>query len=107
MLAGMDVAPVDPRDTKWEVSLPAYRVFIWTRSPAADEVPANARGWSCTESDVTNADVAEVLTWAQKSTPRDGRYTVYVRTTDNDEPGLLRLAGWDPTRNDPPPPHVR
>ena len=103
----MDVTPVDPRDTKWEVTFPTYRVFIWSRSPAPDDVPADSRGWSCTESDVTNADVAEVLTWAQETTPRHGLYSVYACATHHGESGLLRLAGWDPPRNDPPTPHVQ
>jgi hypothetical protein len=25
-------------------------------------------------------------------------YTVFVRALENDEPGLYRIAGWDPTR---------
>jgi hypothetical protein len=95
----MQATPVDPRDTRWEVDDPTYRVSIW--SPLA-----LAPGWRSAESDVTGADIDEVLAWAREQTPRDGTFTVWVRAQDNGVPGLYRVAGWEPTRTDDPPAYV-
>ena len=103
----METRAVDPRDTCWEIDHPTYRVYIWSPVPPPEHVAPVAQGWSSSEHDVTGADVEEVLAWARERVPSDGTYTVFVRGTDNSEPGLFRLAGWEPTRADPPPAHVR
>jgi hypothetical protein len=63
--------------------------------------------WHCDENDLTNADVAEVLRWAQERAPSHGAYTIFVEATNNRNRGFPRIAGWYPTRQDATPPHVR
>jgi hypothetical protein len=100
----METRAVDPRDTLWEVEHPTYRVHIWSPMPQPEHVAPADQAWSCSEYDVTGADVEEVLAWARDRAPSNGTYTVFLRGTDKGEPGLFRLAGWEPTRRDPPPP---
>jgi hypothetical protein len=79
----VNVTGIDPRDERWGVDTPAYRVYFH-----------DARGTS-DEYELTGADVTEVLAWAE--TERRGRtYVAYVCTTGRDGLGLIRLAGADP-----------
>ena len=57
----MDVRPVDPRDVRWEVDRPRYRVYFWTGSAAH---PGSAP--SSAECELSGPDVAAaaVLAWA-------------------------------------------
>lgn len=41
----MTVSGVDPRDTRWEVDDPAYRVYLWHRPPAPDGVCLEDTMW--------------------------------------------------------------
>jgi hypothetical protein len=92
----MRAEPVDPRTSRWERYEVAYRVYFW-RQP-----PAPRGGWASEEWRVTEADIREVLDWADQRA--DGRYiTAWIETTMDGESGLVRLTGWEPTRNDPPP----
>jgi hypothetical protein len=87
----MQARPIDPRDTKWEVSPLSYRVYFWQRQGIArhrsDEFELDGVG-----------DVGEVLRWANEHA--EGRtFVVYAAITRGGEPGLVRLAGIDPTEN--------
>jgi hypothetical protein len=83
----VDVRPVDPRDTRWEVSTPTYRVYFWNADLVSDEYEL-----------VGARDVHEVLAWAEANAGPGRTYWLSVRVDDrNGEPGLLRLAGHDPT----------
>jgi hypothetical protein len=86
----MRVQPVDPRDTRWEVDHPAYRVYFWQQGsrPGA--------GWTGEEWQTEGADVQEVLTWADADELRRP-YIVYVCCERDGVPGLIRLCGTDPT----------
>jgi len=94
---------VDPRDVTWEVSSPVYRVYFWHRPKAPPEVPLDEVGYHCDEYRLIDADdVHEVLTWAEARRQGSDSYTLYVETNryskdDGGVPGLLRLAGIDPT----------
>lgn len=80
----MKARGIDPRYTTWEEDDPAYRVDFWEGSAICDE-------WLVEEA----ADVAEVLDWARREA--QGRdIVVYVQTTDNGRPGLVRLLGREP-----------
>jgi hypothetical protein len=71
--------PVDPRDNRWEVDHPAYRVYFW--------LPGITDEW-----ELEGADVDEVLRWAADNA--DGRqYVVYTFVSDTEGPGLIRLLG--------------
>ncbi len=50
----MSVAQVDPRDQLWANDSPAYRVYFWSGDSSCDE-------WQLTE-----ADIDEVLAWADE-----------------------------------------
>lgn len=80
----MRIESVDPRDTRWEVAAPVYRVYFCTDG-GTDEYQ------------VSDADVPEVLAWAEADARRHRtNYVVYVRSEHPIHgPGLLRLAGWE------------
>ena len=90
----MQVHPVDPRDTRWEVDHPAYRVYFWHYEQPRDP----HGGWVSDEWQIEDADVDEVLNWARDNA--DGRrFVVYARVVCGQlgEPGLIRLLGTDPS----------
>lgn len=76
---------MDPRDERWEVDQPAYRVTFWTGSSHAEE-------W-----EVTGGDVPDVLAWIDEQR-RDRGFTLWAAVAQPDGIGLVRLAGVDPTR---------
>lgn len=89
----MKARPTDPRDTRWEVPHPTYRVYFWElhRPQEPDS------SWVSDEWEIEDADIDEVLNWA-RDTARERRFVVYVSLTGGypDEPGLVRLLGTDP-----------
>ena len=99
-LAVMRASPIDPRDTEWECSDPAYRVYFWSQ-PTSPLVAYTSYEWRITDA----SDVHEVVAWAESE--RRGRtYELFVEHTDRmesrdegwtDAPGLIRLAGSNPT----------
>jgi hypothetical protein len=92
----MEVRPVDPRDTTWEIDEPAYRVYFWGRVPQPVGFPM---GIAAEEFEVTGADVHEVITWAEATAGSDRTYTLYaLAQRPEGEVGLVRLAGTDPLR---------
>lgn len=93
----MLIQGVDPRDTRWERCAPAYRVYFWDGRGASDEY------------EVTDADVPEVLAWAEAEARRTDRtYVLWLRHDDrNDGAGLIRLAGWEQPSDDAPGDGVR
>jgi len=78
----MDIRGVDPRDQTWEVSHPSYRVHFHDAAGASDEY------------EVTGANVAEVLAWAEAR--RGDRTFVLYACVPHEGLGLLRLEGSDP-----------
>ena len=89
----MDVRPIDPRDTTWEIDKPAYRVYFWTRVPQPIGFPM---GIASEEFEVTKADVQEVIAWAEATAGSDRTYTLYALVQRPErEFGLVRLAGAD------------
>ena len=94
----MKVREVDPRDITWELDDPVFRVYFWKMYARAPE-PATPDAWECMEYEVSEADVKEVIRWADEYTDREGsdRYTFYLRVDDADGPGMVRLFGADPT----------
>jgi hypothetical protein len=90
----MQARPSDPRDTRWEVDHPAYRVYFWQRS--GDRLDS---GWASEEWQVEDADVQEVLTCASNDKAHRP-YTLYVCGSCAGGPGLIRLHGSDPTTED-------
>ena len=84
----MDVRPIDPRDVRWEVDAPVYRVYFWTGETLHE----------AEEFELTGAeDVHEVLAWADENAPPESIYTLYAVVEMGGEKGLVHLAGVDPT----------
>ena len=82
--------PVDPRDARWEVWEPTYRVYFWRRT---------ADGWQSRECEVSAADVVAVLEWAVRHANEGETSTIFAVVVDGaGARGLVRLAGVDPTR---------
>jgi hypothetical protein len=101
MMAAMHATHVDPRSTGREIDQPAYRVYFWR--PTSNDPRA---GWASDEWRLTEADVHEVLAWAEEQA-NGRRITSWVEIPGDGEPRLIRLSGWEPTRSDSPAPWVR
>jgi hypothetical protein len=93
----MDVRPVDPRDTGWEITSPSYRVYFWEAQPPPPGAQDDAVGYRSSEFEITGADVAEVLAWAEATAAGESSFTLYGVIEHGGERGLVRLAGIDPT----------
>jgi hypothetical protein len=87
----MQVQRVDPRDIRWELDQPVYRVHFW-RSLAETA----GDGWASEEWGIRDADVSEVLTWTAHAKEHRA-FAVYVCFSNDGGPGLVRLLGKDPT----------
>lgn len=79
----MEIRGVDPRDAEWEIPDPKYRVYFHDAKGAFDEY------------EVTAANVAEVMSWAE-ARKGDRTFLLYACVPHNGL-GLLRLAGHHPT----------
>ncbi|MCZ2807323.1 hypothetical protein O2W18_19635 [Modestobacter sp. VKM Ac-2983] len=90
----MDVGSVDPRDVRWEIDEPRYRVHFWTES--ADPVTGTI-GRGADEQELSGPDVhgAAVLAWAADEAAERGadwfEVFVVVDRTPGDR-GLVRLT---------------
>jgi hypothetical protein len=81
----MIVTAIDPRDIRWEVPAPHFRVTFWAGATHAYE------------HDLADTDVLEALAWAEDNA--NGRtFTIGAVVPDQgDGPGLVHLAGTDPS----------
>jgi hypothetical protein len=92
-------APVDPRDARWEVDFPSYRVYFWHRPSAEPGCDRERLMWHCEEWRLTGAaDVHEVLAGANGPEARGRVSELFVEVSRGNALGLLRLAGTSPTR---------
>jgi len=72
----MWVHGVDPRDTRWEVLHPAYRVYFWQQPH-----PENPHSiWISDEWEIGDADVDEVLNWLGTTPPEGGLWSMCAST---------------------------
>ena len=86
--------PVDPRDTRWEVDQPHYRVYFWQQ--LGDRPDA---GWASEEWQLEDAGLREVLRWADNDETHRP-YTLYVCCTCGGELGLMpRKRSQRPSRS--------
>jgi hypothetical protein len=93
----MDIRPVDPRGTEWELTCSSFRVYFWQAQPSPPGHPEQPGGYRSEEFEVSGVDVGKVLEWADATAPRGSTYTVYAVIEQGGERGLVRLAGVDPT----------
>jgi hypothetical protein len=87
----LDAREVDPRDGRWEVWNPKYRVFFWGRFAGG--------GWSERVLEVSDADITSVLAWADQEIQDSETYQVFAVVRHGGEIGLVRLLGEDPPRS--------
>ena len=89
---------VDPRDTRWEVVWPVYRVYFWHQPPASPGVTQEDAMWHCDEYRVSDAvDVEEVVAWARDKARPDQTFVLYLEQRDAERSELVRLLGADPS----------
>ena len=89
----MWVREVDPRDTRWEIPHPSYRVYFWELQRLQDP----DSGWVSHEWEIGDADIDEALNWARDNAA-GRRFVIYVLVVGGEagEPVLVRLLGTDP-----------
>lgn len=92
----MQVQQVDERDSSWEHRVPRFRVYLFDRGRGGGDY-AVADTW-----DITEADVLEVLRWAQQQAGQDRLYAVALvrdelefREASHPSRGLVWLVGMD------------
>lgn len=81
--------PVDPRDIVWESDAPTYRVYFWSHPDRGSDE------WRLTGA----SSVWEVLAWAEEHAGQARTFQLFLEVSGDPGPGLLRLAGSDPTRD--------
>lgn len=92
---------VDERDCSWEIDKPTFRVGIWERLQAADQVGEEESGWSLTTWEVSGSHYDDVRAWAVERLPAGGRMTIGVVVEDPTRGlGLIHLVGNEPIRSD-------
>lgn len=97
---GIQIVPVDERDSSWESDTPRFRVYLH----GSGEMTTH--GWTATY-DVTGADVLQVIDWAQREAGDSLTYAVALVHDDTAEArinsgrgrGLLWLVGTDGNTN--------
>jgi hypothetical protein len=82
---------IDPRDVRWELWTPNYRVDFWR--PYANDA------WASREFEVSGGDVSAVIRWADDHASDDETYVLSVVVNNGEGSGLVHLLGDDPTRN--------
>lgn len=105
----MQVEPVDPRTTSWEIDAPAYRVYLWTQSTARAGIAADRFAGRSSEFEIRGAaDVGEAVDWAERAASEANAegtpttYTLYVFVPDRlgAGAGLIQIAGTRPSEGD-------
>jgi hypothetical protein len=80
-------APVDERDTQWELHQSTYRVFVYT-----GEAAANVEAY-----DFASAELLDVLAWASTKVRPSQMFAVAALLSDPQMGrGLVWLVGADP-----------
>lgn len=90
----MRIENADERDAGWEDTAARYRVYFFT----GGEHPG--RSWDVVAKDVLDAQVLEVVHWAEREISDKGLFAVALVTRRADEQGLVWLVGMD--ANDEP-----
>ena len=97
---GVQIFPVDERDSSWEIYTPRFRVYLHGSGETT------THGWTATY-DITGADVLQVIDWAQREAGDSLTYAVALVYDDKAEEqvtsgggrGLLWLVGTDGNTN--------
>jgi hypothetical protein len=81
-MARLDAREVDPRDPRWEVWDPAYRVYFWRQLPEG--------GWSARVLEVADTDTTSTLGWADVEAQNVETFQVFAVVPRDGEIGLVR-----------------
>ena len=90
----MRIESADERDSGWEAYRPRYRVYFFR----GGDRPGHS--WSVVVKDVLDAEVLDVIAWAQAEIGNEGLFAVALVGDHNGERGLVWLVGMD--ANDEP-----
>lgn len=94
----VDVRAIDPRDISWEEDTPVFRVTFWRRQLPPTGIRPRDMGYEARELEVSNAEVDEVITWAESEAQADETWMLHVTMRCPDLGlGQVLLAGVDPT----------
>jgi hypothetical protein len=87
---------------QWTDERPVYRAYFWSQAGAPPEVDPDKAGWQSEEFEIRDAeDIHQVIAWARRQDHRERTYTLYVVVECDGQPGLVHLAGVDPTNLSP------
>jgi hypothetical protein len=89
-MPNLDARPVDPRDARWEMWNPGYRVCFWRREGDA---------YASREFDIASAEVDDVLAWIDDNRLHEETFVLIAVVDRGDGVGIIRLVGVDPTRS--------
>lgn len=90
----MRIESADERNSGWEVNRSRYRVYLFR----GGDRPGYS--WSVVVKDVLDAEVLEVVAWAEAEIGDDGLYAIALVSEHDGERGLVWLVGMD--ANDDP-----
>lgn len=76
------ITEVDERDSCWEVHSAVYRVYVFDAARGGSHATATYT--------IADADVLEVIDWAQQQAGTDGLYAVVLISQDSDDADALR-----------------
>lgn len=98
----MRVRPIDPRDIAQHISRSTYRVYFFERMVPISGDPNEADGLVSEEYELSDADVPEVIEWAEGEVGLQRTYVIYLVVQQDGAKSLARLVGVDLTLTPPP-----
>jgi hypothetical protein len=90
----MRIMPALEQDSHWEQFDAVYRVFLFSGG-------GGGKSWATKTYDLTDADVDEVMGWAESNLGPGDLYSVALRQDNGDDRGLIWLAGYDMNDDEP------
>jgi hypothetical protein len=80
---------------------PAYEVTFWSRLPEPAELPEHERGFLASVAQLTDADVKQVIEWADAHVGEGRTYQIKVAVASRDDGlNLVWLYGTNPAADD-------
>jgi hypothetical protein len=86
--AVMRIVPAVEQDSGWERFDAVYRVYLFSGG-------GSGGSWDTDTYDVSEADVDEVMAWAESKLGPGDLYSVALREGHGEDRGLIWLAGFD------------
>jgi hypothetical protein len=80
---------------------PAFEVTFWSRLTEPAEIPEHERGWMESIAQIADADVKEVIAWADENVGEGRTYQIKVAVASRDDGlNLVWLYGTNPAAGD-------